>query len=111
MVNTALTIINILLTTALFTRITNVDDHIAEHINRMTHSIKGLITVSTQDTINAIVAQLGKAAQEIQAKIADLNVQIENAGVADQVNLDELTAAAQALDDIVPDAVTNEPPF
>lgn len=109
--NLALTVINLALTVGLFTRLSNLDDHIAEHVNRTTNSIKGLITVSTQDTINAIVAQLAKAASEIQAKIADLNVQIENAGVADQVNLDELTAAAQALDDIVPDVVENNPPF
>lgn len=60
--------------------------------------------MATQDTINAVVAQLGKAKDEILAKIADLNVQIADAGVEDVVDTSELTAVAQALDDIVPDA-------
>ena len=60
--------------------------------------------MSTQETINAVVAQLAKAKDELVAKIADLNVQIEDAGVQDVVDTSELTAAAQALDDIVPDA-------
>ena len=79
-------------------------DHLVEHIDRVTHRIEGLITMSTQDTINAVVAQLGKAKDEILAQIADLNTQIANAGVAEQVDTSALTAAAQALDDIVPDA-------
>lgn len=60
--------------------------------------------MATQDTINAVVAQLGKAKDEILTQIADLNAQIANAGVAEQVDTSALTAAAQALDDIVPDA-------
>ena len=60
--------------------------------------------MSTQAAVDAVVAQLAKAKSEIVAKIADLNVQIEDAGVADVVDTSELTAAAQALDDIVPDA-------
>lgn len=60
--------------------------------------------MSTQDTINAVVAQLGKAKDEILTQIADLNAQIEAAGVTEQVDTTALTAAAQALDDINPDA-------
>lgn len=59
--------------------------------------------MSTQASIDAVVATLAKAKSEIVAKIADLNVQIEDAGVADVVDTSELVAAAQALDDIVPD--------
>jgi hypothetical protein len=60
--------------------------------------------MSTQETVNAIAAQLRKAKDEIVAKIVDLNVQLEDAGVADVVDTSELVAVAQALDDIVPDA-------
>jgi hypothetical protein len=42
------------------------------------------------------------------AKIADVQAQLDAAGVpAEQVDLTALTAAAQALDDVVAD----EPPF
>ena len=67
-------------------------------------SALGRHLMSTQETVNAVVAQLAKVKDEIVGKIADLNVQIEDAGVADVVDTSELTAAAQALDDIVPDA-------
>lgn len=59
--------------------------------------------MSTQAAIDAVVQQLAKAKGEIVSKIADLNVQIEDAGVKDVVDTSELVAAAQALDDIVPD--------
>lgn len=59
---------------------------------------------STQDAVNAVVAQLNKAKGEIVAKIADVQAQLDAANVpAEQVDLSELTAAAQALDDVVPD--------
>lgn len=69
-----------------------------------TTSAIGRHLMSTQDTINAVVAQLGKAKDEILTQIADLNAQIEAAGVTEQVDTTALTAAAQALDDINPDA-------
>ena len=61
--------------------------------------------VSTQESIDGIVAQLGKAKDELLAEIADVKAQLEAASVpAETVDLTALTAAAQALDDIVPDA-------
>lgn len=87
------------------------EDHLVEHLDRQTHHLEGQLMSEAQDTINAVVAQLGKAKDEVLSKIADLNVQIQDAGVADKVDLTELTAAAQALDDIVPDAADNNPPF
>lgn len=60
--------------------------------------------VSTQDSINAVVEQLVKAQREIVNRIADVQAQLDAAGVAEQIDLTSLTAAAQALDDIVPDA-------
>ena len=65
----------------------------------------GRFIVSTQESIDAVVAQLGKAKDEVVAKIADVQAQLDAANVpAEVVNLDALNAAAQALDDIVPDA-------
>ena len=65
----------------------------------------GRFIVSTQESIDAVVAQLGKAQAEIVANIADVQAQLDAANVpAEVVNLDALTAAAQALDDVVPDA-------
>lgn len=73
--------------------------------------------MSTQATIDAVVAQLSKARGEIVAardellaRIADIQDQLDSAG-ADEVDLSALTAVAQTLDDIVPDApeVTAEP--
>lgn len=60
--------------------------------------------MSAQETVNAVVAQLGKAKAELLEKIADLQLQLDDAKVADVVDLSELVAVAQALDDIVPDA-------
>lgn len=67
--------------------------------------------MSTQATIDAVVAQLSKARGEIVAardellaRIADIQDQLDNAGAADEVDLSALTAVAQILDDIVPDA-------
>ena len=59
--------------------------------------------MSAQETVNAVVAQLGKAKAELLEKIADLQLQLDDAKVADVVDLSELVAVAQALDDIVPD--------
>ena len=67
----------------------------------------GRLIVSTQDSIDAIVVQLGKAKDEVVAKIADVQAQLDAAAVpADVVDLSALSAAAQALDDVVAD----EPP-
>jgi hypothetical protein len=66
------------------------------------------LAMSTQESIDAIVVQLGKAKDEVVAKISDVQTQLDAAGVpAEQVDLTALTAAAQALDDVVADA----PPF
>ena len=65
----------------------------------------GRLYMSTQESIDGIVAQLGKAKDELLTEIADVKAQLETASVpAETVDLTALTAAAQALDDIVPDA-------
>jgi uncharacterized protein YPO0396 len=85
-------------------RIEAMHNHLVEHIDRQVAHLRKVIIVSTQDAINAITDQLVKAQREIVARIADVQAQLEAAGVAEQVDLSSLTAAAQALDDVVPDA-------
>jgi hypothetical protein len=70
----------------------------------------GRFAMSVQDAVNAITAQLVKAQGEITNRIADVQAQLDAAGVAEQIDLSSLTAAAQALDDVVADvAVVAEP--
>ncbi len=67
--------------------------------------------MSVQETIDSVVAQLSKARAEIVqardellARIAEVQEQLDNVEAPEDVDLTALTAAAQALDDIVPDA-------
>lgn len=103
----ALTLIAI---TAIATQIARTHAHITEHLDRTTNSIKERINMSAQDTVNTIVAQLAKAKTELSGRISDLAAQLEAAGVAGQIDLSALTEVAQALDDIVPDAVEPDAP-
>ena len=66
-------------------------------------------TMSTQDAIDAIVTQLAKAKDEILDEIAAIQTQLQDANVENQVDLSGLTAIAQALDDINPDAPAEIP--
>lgn len=66
------------------------------------------IMSAQQQTVDAIVAQLGKAKAEIIAKLTDVQAQLDAAGVAEQVDLGPLVDIAQALDDVVPDAVVED---
>lgn len=59
-----------------------------------------------QDAVDAVVTQLGKAKDEIISKIADLEAQV---AAGETPDLSALKAAAQALDDVVPDAVEEAP--
>ena len=60
--------------------------------------------LSSAEAIAGVVVQLGKAKDEILAKIAGLEAAAA-AGEDLTASLAELSAAAQALDDVVPDAV------
>ena len=92
-------------------RITSTHGHIIEHLDRQIQHLKGATTVSTQDAVNAITDTLkNKVLPEILTKISDVQAQLDAANVpAEVVDLTALTAAAQALDDIVPDAAPAEP--
>lgn len=63
--------------------------------------------VGLQDSINALVEQLSKAKGEILSKISELEAQV---AAGEAVDLEPLKAAVQALDDVVPDEVTEEEP-
>jgi len=67
--------------------------------------LKELLMSATQDIIDRVTAQLGKAQTEITGAIDDLKAQIA-AGVTP--DLSALEAAAQALDDVVPDELADE---
>ena len=66
-------------------------------------------TMTTQDTVDAIVAQLAKAKAEILDELAAVQTQLEDAEAADRVDLSGLTAIAEALDNVVPDAPAEVP--
>lgn len=102
--NNALTAAAICILTAvacLFTRATSQ--------RAFTTQLKEIAMTATQDIVDAVVAQLGKAKGEIIAKLTDLQGQLDAAGVSEQVDLSPLVQIAQSLDDIVPDAPAEEP--
>ena len=69
----------------------------------------GKAIMSVQAQVDALVAQLGKAKTEIVDKLADLTLALDDAGVAEEVDLTELAAAVQALDNVVPDPIVELP--
>lgn len=74
-----------------------------------------LIIMNQQElaaSITAVKEQLGKVGTEINAKIDELTTALDNAGAVTpevQEAIDGLKAAAQSLDDIVPDAPAETP--
>ena len=87
---------------AILHRLTSIHDHIIEHFERITK-------MSAVETIAAVVAELDKARGEIVARIADLQAQIAAGTPSEQLDLSALVAAAQALDDVVPDVPVVDP--
>jgi len=78
-------------------------------------SYLGKALIMVQAAVDKVTEQLKKvyvevteAKAELASKIADLQLQLDDNNVADVIDLTELVAAAQALDDIVPDAVPSE---
>ena len=106
------TVAVVLSAAVLAARVARLHSHNVEHFDRQVNHLERFIAMTAQDTVNAVVATLNKARQEIvgakdslEARIADLQEQIEAGIPAEELDLSELSAAAQALDDIVPDAV------
>lgn len=85
------------------------ESHIVEHIDRQVNHLRKAIIVSAQDTVNAAVAQIRRGTQEVLGRIAELQEQVDAGTPVDDLDLSELTAAAQALDDIVADAPADVP--
>ena len=59
--------------------------------------------MSVQEVVDGLVEQVAKVKNELMNKLAGLQLDLDRAGVAGQVDLSALSAAIQGLDDIVPD--------
>ena len=70
------------------------------------HRLKGTIMTAAQDAVDAITAKLDKAKDEILTEIETLKAQVAEGQTPD---LSRLEAAAQALDDVVPDVEPSDP--
>ena len=81
-------------------------DRIESSLDQLSKKVTTIMG-AVQDAVDAVAVQLGKAKDEIVSKIADLEAQI---AAGETPDLSALKAAAQALDDVVPDAVIEEPP-
>lgn len=66
--------------------------------------LEGTIMSTAQEAVDAVVAQLVHASDEIKAEIAALEAREPS------VDLTALKTAAQSLDDIVPDAPVEDAP-
>lgn len=64
-------------------------------------SIKDAIMTATQDAVDALTAQLGKAKDEILAEVAALEAQV---AAGEAPDLTALKAVVQSLDDLNADA-------
>ena len=78
-------------------------EFVAEEISKLRQDLMSAASQALQE----VVSQLGKAKGEIVAELARLAQAIEDGTISD-ADLDGLRAAAQALDDVVPD--TNPEP-
>lgn len=92
---------------AVSAHIGRVEAHLVEHFDRQVKHLRGVIAMSSQDAVNAVVAQIRKGTAEVVGRIADLQAQVD---AGQPVDLTELAAAAQALDDIVADAPVDPVP-
>lgn len=69
--------------------------------------VRRTIMGAVQDAVDAITAQLEKAKTEIVTAISDLEAQV---AAGETPDLTALRAAAQGLDDVVPDTIPTEEP-
>jgi phage shock protein A len=85
-------------------------NHVLQQLHFLNLNIKQVMGNQKDDAakLATILAQLQKATAEIQAKIQALIDAASNADVTPELQtaIDDLTPAAQALDDIVPDGPT-----
>ena len=108
--------INLTITAAVFVAVWRNHQKLVDRIDwtthRQTRHLKGVINVSKQDTINAVVARLEKVRGEVTAASAALTAKVDalqaqiDAGVpVEDLDLTALTDVAQSLDDLNADAV------
>jgi hypothetical protein len=71
------------------------------------YQLKECVMGAVQDAVDQVVAQLGKAKDEIVAEVAALEAQV---AAGETPDLTALKAAAQALDDLNVDVPVEEPP-
>jgi hypothetical protein len=90
---------------ALSARLGAIESHLLEHIDRQIHHLRKVTTMSAQDTVNALAAQIRRGTQEVLGKISELQTAVD---AGQPVDLSELAAAAQVLDDIVADPIVVE---
>lgn len=97
-------------TSAVLAHVSTADHLNVEPVDHQIQRLERLIMSEAQNTVNALVDQLRKVALEVKSQIADVQAQLDAAQVnAEKVDLSALTEAAQALDDIVPDAAPADP--
>lgn len=97
-------------TSAVLAHVSTADHLNVEPVDHQIQRLERLIMSEAQNTVNALVDQLRKVAVEVKSQIADVQAQLDAAQVnAEKVDLSALTEAAQALDDIVPDAAPVDP--
>jgi hypothetical protein len=107
-----LLIANFVAALVILRNVTRSHNHLIEHLDRLLHNYQEETRMTIQDAVNTVTARLDKVYTEVTGQadslrtvIADLQAQIEAAGVTEQVDLSALEAAAEKLDDIVPDDV------
>lgn len=98
-----------LATTLLAYRINALHSHLVEHVDRQVAHLEGAVMASQQEVINALAEQVRRGTAEVCQRIADLQGQIDAGVPAEDLDLSELSAAAQALDNVVPDPVVDAP--
>jgi hypothetical protein len=107
---------NLLAALVILRRVKRSHNHLVEHLDRIANHLEREIQMSQQDIIDIITAELGKVYNEVTAQadglnavIADLRAQIAAGTPTAELNLSALEAAAQKLDDIVPDEIPAPP--
>lgn len=75
-----------------------------------TEQLKETIMSALDDTLNQITGQLAKAREEILTKLDELEAALAANQPPAQETLDALRAAAQSLDDVIPDQPPAEEP-
>lgn len=103
MLSTALLLLLAAMAAATIRRVTAAESHLVEHFDRRFTQLRTEVTMSQQTVIDAVVSTLRHAKTELDAKLADLQAKIDAGVPAEQLDLSELQAVAQSLEDVVPD--------